>query len=384
MRLSRARMFTVTALLATVAGVVLVASPAAAAVPNAFAFAFMDNPSPGVGYAMDPAHQSGTFASTCGKSTVTQFATGGYEVTFPCAGRARQGIVHVTAVDASGRYCAPGKWTANGGIDEIVDVFCFDPTGSPADATFTILYTTSSGPPTGGQHAYLFADPSGVLHASYNGSGAANAVSPLGVGIYQVTLPGIAPGGYAGDLQATAVNTTARRCKVGNWSISLSGTDYGLLVFCFDATGTFADSQFTLSYHDQRSVSGALSPPRRFAYVFDTPGAPPATNFNSVGGSNTVTPAGVGEDLVVFGKVGVKATHMQVTTYGDDPGYCQLSRLWVLLGSDAYVKTVICFDGRGGLLARPYFATFTTNACVDRGRWETRGRVFRVLSTVRC
>src|SRR5262245_39991722 len=91
---------------ALTAGVVVLligAVPARAAMPDHWAFAYLDNANPPAAptsWVMDPARQAGTFQAACPGSTAiaSSIGPGGYRVTFPCIGSAG-GIAHVTTVD---------------------------------------------------------------------------------------------------------------------------------------------------------------------------------------------------------------------------------------------------------------------------------------------
>src|SRR5262245_20225673 len=98
----------------------LAASPAAAAVPNVWAFAYSDNPPPLPCSILNPAYQWGSFQTACPGSmaTITQIATGKYVVVFPCSASSN-GIVHVTAVNNNARYCELEAWK-DSGSDKIV------------------------------------------------------------------------------------------------------------------------------------------------------------------------------------------------------------------------------------------------------------------------
>jgi hypothetical protein len=360
----RRRLLAVVTGLALGATAALVPAPAHAAVADSWAFAYMDNPTPPAGWVMDTTRQWGTFRTTCGPvwATVTEWSVGLYEVTFPCT--SAKGIVHVTAVDDTGRYCTAGKWGQNG-TSTSATVFCFDRTGRPDHATFTILSTTSSGVlPAGSGHGYVFASPAGAVLTQFNSTGGANTVTHAGTGVYLARLSGLANASFLeGDLQVTAVhpNQVASRCKIGRWG--LSGLDQIVYVICFDRAGNRADTWWNLSYHNRRTVLGALGPPRYFAYNWaNVVTAPPsATTFNSAGGANSIVPVATGEYVAVFEQVGYRMTHIQVTTYGTDPGYCQLSRPWILSGSTVIAKTVICFDGFGNTKDAPFFISYTSN-----------------------
>ena len=311
------------------------AAPARAATPDVWAYAGLTNPTPAPGSVLPAAFQAGTFRTSCPTrpATVREPATGVYQVTFPCSASTR-GIVHVTTVDPFGRFCTPSRWAAASG-SEVVTVYCYGQLGLPSHATFTVLYTTSSGPASVGSYAYVYANAAGTLLASDNSAGATNTVTRLGVGTSQVRLPNRGADKYTGDLQVTAVDPThvARHCKVSAWD---SGTGLNLVtVRCFGVDRATVDSPFTLSYHQQRAVYGAV--PAHFAYRWTLPGAPPGSSFNSTGAAN-----GVSGNTVFFPGVGTGATTVQVSAYGAGPTYCQPTQWWQT-GSAVIVKDVLCY-----------------------------------------
>jgi hypothetical protein len=337
---------------------ILTASPAAAAVPDVWAFAYNDNLTPPPGSLMNPAYQAGSFQASCPGSmaTITQTAVGKYVVSFPCSASSN-GIVHVTAVSDNARYCEVEAWR-DAGLAKNVTVVCFK---GPArdNSKFTVMYTRSSGPtPAGGAHAYVYADPSGVALANYNSAGPANSIAHVGVGRWEVKLPALSTGTYDGDLQATAVhpNDAPRRCKIDNWTFV--GPDYRVPVSCTDANGVLTDTWFTLSYHFKRSVSGTS--PSAFAYMANF-AAPPGSDFNSLAPPNSFLATVPGHYTMHFPAVGVGMTHMQVTALSGPWGhYCQLASVWTTVGGNVNAP-VICFNNVGVATSNLLFSTVTSH-----------------------
>lgn len=332
-------------------------SPAAAAVPDVWAFAYNDNLTPPAGSVMNPAFQWGSFKAACPGSAakITQTAVGKYVVSFPCSASSN-GIVHVTAVNDNARYCEVEAWTDVGSAKNVT-VVCFK---GPArdNSKFTVTYTRSSGAPASGAHAYVYADPAGVALASYNSAGLANTITHLGVGRWEVKLTGLSTGTYDGDLQATAVhpNDAPRRCKIDNWFFS--GADYRVPVSCTDHNGVLTDTWFTLSYHFKRAVTGTL--PSAYAYMTNF-AAPPGSDYNSLAPPNSFLAIPPGRYKMHFPAVGIGATHMQVTALGGPLGYyCQLENLWSTAGG-AVDAPLICFDNGGGAVNNLLFSTFTSH-----------------------
>lgn len=325
------------------AGVMAVAAPAAlAATPDVWGFGFVNTPAPPPGCLADLNRQA--VSSGAGCVSVNHTGIGRYELRYPGIGKPG-GIVHVMAVNTDGTWCQAEKWGPVG-PDEIVDVSCWRPGNILADSPVTALFTKSTGPLpsalTG--HAYVHAKGSGGIIDSYNSTGAANAVGKGPVGEWKVAFPGLGANTQSGDLQATAVNAAqGARCKIAQWVAN--GAAQIAIVHCFDAISAPLDTEFTISLHQGRAVYGALAPPKAFAYLWDTPGAPPLTNFNSQGGVNSVTPAGTGLRFVVFPQVGFFPNTATVTAFGLGENYCQMISPWTVSGTTAILRDVACYTG---------------------------------------
>jgi hypothetical protein len=326
--------------LALVAGVLGIASPARATTPAVWAFGAVLNPTP-VGTETLPAQYRGNSLCPDKDATVRETAVGVYVVTFPCVA-SHNGIVHVTAIDGTGRICTPAKWSAGAGT-EVVTVFCYGTNGVPttaypADAMFAVLYTTSDGVgvTSGGWYSYVSVTATGALSVSYNSTGATNTVTHLGTGAYQVHVVNRGAGKVSGNIQVNAIdpNHTARQCQVAAWSPGDS--DNLVTVHCYDFDGRPVDSPFVFAYHNQRALTGAIDLPKHFGYLWSGYGGPPNVSYNSVGSTN-----GVSYDTVYFGGIGVGATDLQVTAFGANPMVCQPGQLWES-GTTIIEKTVHC------------------------------------------
>jgi hypothetical protein len=349
-------------LLALVAVVALGARPAAAAVPDVWAFAYNEQLAPPPGSVMHPSYQWGSFKTICpgAMATITQAAVGRYVVAFPCSASS-SGIVHVTAVNDNARYCEIESWT-DSGSSKLVTVVCFK---GPArdNSKFTITYTRSSGTTPVGAHAYVFSSPTGAVLASYNSAGAANSITHTGTGRWEVKLPMLSTGTYDGDLQATAVhpNDAPRRCKIDNWVNAFP--DYRVLIVCTDNNGVLVDTWFTMSYHFQRAVFATPPgpPPPGIAYMTNLPGAPPGSDYNSVAPPNSFASIPPGHSTMTYPAVGANETHMQITALSGTAGfYCQLADLWTISATGDVTAPVICFNNVGITVDNLLFSTFAS------------------------
>ena len=348
---------TILALTAALTG----ATPAQAAVPDRWGFAYLQTATPAPGTILDTTRQWGGWMTSMPGvwATVDQIGVGRYRVYFPGTA-SRNGVAHVTAVDNAPRWCQVFQ-TYPSGSNQIVEVQCYRPGGAPDNARFVVDYTSASGvlPPGSDAFGYVKANPVGALMSSYNSAGAGNTVAQLGTGIYEVRLNGLGTALLDGNLQATAEHPNLpRRCKIARWGSS--GGTILAYVFCFDAAGAMADSLFHLTYHRQRPIFGAVGPPKHFAYLW-TPALGGATDFNSAGGVNTIFGSGLGMYLVTHTLVGYRMTTVQVTAFGPRPDYCNLQEPWIVSGTTVYIRNVVCFNAAGAQAPNDFFLTYSSN-----------------------
>ncbi len=266
------------------------------------------------------AYQFGSWAAGP-VATGGKVAPGRFLVRFPNIGLGARGNAHVTAVARDGRFCQLVRWGSSG-ADEIVDVQCFRPGGTPTDTPFTVLWTVSSGVLPAGVGAYASAQVlSNVLAQSYNSAGAPVTVANVGVGIYALRFLAVGTAGtLSGNVQVTAQqpNAQPRRCKILRWGAT--GPDVLVYVACHDpATGALINSDFTASFHRERSVYASFGPPKYFGYLA-TPFVGPTNYSHPLGvGANGFGPTGLGTYTVKFPALHEKSTTAQVTAIGDDP-----------------------------------------------------------------
>ncbi|MCA8948479.1 MAG: hypothetical protein KDE27_03200 [Planctomycetes bacterium] len=176
-----------------------------------------------------------------------------------------EGVPIVSSMAAIAPECAVIRGWRKDVDDVLVDIEVFDGNGGPAvDGTCTVLYRRGGAPTD--REAYLQADqPSAASHTPliwWNGNRGAPTVTRLGIGYYQVDLPGLVPlGSEGGHVQVSPVADQLVRATVVGWVPSLLGMR--VTVRCYDAAGNAKDSKFTLMYHetaapmDPRVGSGA-------------------------------------------------------------------------------------------------------------------------------
>jgi hypothetical protein len=232
-------------------------------------------------------------------------------VRFPQIGIPAGGVVHVTATSQTAEWCQVQKWWS-AGVDEIVAVQCYKYGGAPLFTPFSITFAESTGLLTAPKaFGYVFWNGSSIA-TQFNSASGVNSVVPTSTGVWTVTLPGLGSTGVAGNIQVTAVDSTAAaRCKVGAWAPTAGAQK--IQVRCHDATNIPFKTGWTLTYHRERAITGAAIPPKNFAYTFDNtpanPGpyapVPPAINYNSQSSVNTIQSGGTGQRMVKFPTVGV-------------------------------------------------------------------------------
>lgn len=362
------RIRSVAAFLATVLfGTFAFAAPASAAPADRWGFAAVWNPTVPPGTTLDTSRQWGSWKAAAPALWATggKLATGRFQVVFPNVGTGSRGNAHVTAVGTGGHYCEIVRWFQLLS-DEVVEVQCHRPGGLPADTPFTVQWSFSTTPalPVSSVYATLQATATGFVAQAFTSVplGTVSVGPAGGAGQYTVRFGGAAVAGVqSGNLQVTAIqpNAQPRRCKVGTWSIV--GTDVQLLVFCFNQAGTLTNSDFTVSYHRQRSVYGGLNPPRYFGYVWSA-GSFGQTNYNNVlgFGANSVSAiAPPGRYGVHYPAIGIRETHSHVTAYGVGSHYCGLAGPWSLVGTNADLD-VMCFTNTGALAPHQFFSSFTS------------------------
>ncbi|GHJ42780.1 hypothetical protein Cs7R123_01220 [Catellatospora sp. TT07R-123] len=342
-------------LLAAAAGATAAGASADAAVPDRFGFALWS------GGVVSQAVPAGT--------SVTPGVPGRWTVKFPGQGIVG-GVVHVTAVhDAltspNGRFCQAESWGPDTSLppNEIVRVACYRTTGvlDPAPG-FSVQFARSSGGIGGGLYGYMHNNAGCGIIDNYTTLGFGTTCAHVGVGQYSIAFTGLGtPGPQDGGIQVTAVNPgAAARCKVASMQSSANGQFFRIL--CFNHLGALADNAFTSTYQYKRSLYGPAFPPNRFGYIWNVPGAGPATtNYNSVAGGNGL---GAGPPVWTIKYYSLAASlpgNSQATAYGTSSSFCGLHRPWSAAGTDILV-TVNCFDNAGNPINSGFFSSYSSQA----------------------
>lgn len=340
------------------------AGPARSAVPDHWGFAYVNNPS--VPSVPDVNHQAGSWPSPY-KVHVSPGLVGQVNVIFPHIAT-KGGVVHVTAVSANPAWCQVQKWRPSG-ANEAAVVRCFKPGGAPVFVPFSINFASSSkGPfPAARAYGYVHFEPATGIVARFNSAGGSNQVVPGATGVWKVTLPGLGSSGLAGNVQVTPVDPTKpAKCELNGWAPSAAGQTFQ--VRCFNAGTVPLKTGWTLTYHKGRTVLGTQ--PKLFAYTFDNhptlPGpyapSPPAVNFNSAAGTNSIRTAGTGLRLIVFPRVALLPNNVLVSAFKVGAGFCNLLSPWATAGpsSQVTVRDVACYTAGGTLKNQPSLITYAT------------------------
>jgi hypothetical protein len=341
-----------------------VAGAAQAAVPSHWGFAFVDKPN--VAGTPELSHQAGSWPSPL-HAHVTHNAAKTVFVHFPRIA-SKAGIVHVTAVIDAPVWCQAEKWRP-AGVNEIVAVRCYKAGGTAVFAPFTVMFTESSKAPfpAGRAYGYVRFRPGHGIVTRFNSAGAANTVTAAGTGVWVVAMPGLGAAARAGGVQVTAVNPTKpAKCQVSNWASTPARQLFR--VRCYNGAATPVNTGWTLSYQRRRAITGAQ--PKLFAYTFDNkpllagPYAPvpPAVNFNSAGGSNSIRSAGTGLRLVTFPHVGELPNNVLVSGFHTGAGFCNLLSVWGTSTSGSrsvLVRDVGCYTASGVTKGHAALITYT-------------------------
>lgn len=194
-----------------------------------------------------------SFNSAGGTNTVTILGTGLFQVTFPGLGNGLNSNVQVNAYNTNGHphICTSQGWGSSNSVDVIAYVGCFDFSGNPYSADFSIFYQARHAAP-GGWLGFLWADqPTAASYTpntnwNYNNRGTLNTVTRSGTGVYTATFPNLRGGG---NPQVTAYSSggAAAHCEISSWTARGATTEVGVL--CFDGHGNPADEYYSLSYN---------------------------------------------------------------------------------------------------------------------------------------
>jgi hypothetical protein len=271
------------------------------------------------------------------------------------------GMVHVSAYGSGTANCKVSSWFPSGSNLD-ANIRCLTPAGAAVDSLFTASFTGTLNNP--GDFGFVWANqPSAAapytpsLLYQFNSKGFTNTVTRVTPGRYAVFMPGLGGGPVGGTVLVTGYSSDNTNCVVSDWFSD--GTNLDVDVQCRNPAGAQVDAFFTVTYARSTSMLGVVGAPA--AYVLNTQPttpsyAPPATHqFNSTGGVNTVTRAGVGNYTVHLPGLDQDNGHVQVTTSGFSTERCRVN-FWFATGGGLDVN-VLCFNGSGA----PLDSRFTMN-----------------------
>jgi hypothetical protein len=116
----------------------------------------------------------------------------------------------------------------------------------------------------------------------YNSSHKTNRVKSLGIGRFQVTMPGPGTTGTTGTVKVSDVNITTGNCEIASWH----GTSTGQVidVDCFSVTGTPMNQAFLITYARRNNLMGLNGVTTADAFAnrpTATTGYQPSTQYDS-------------------------------------------------------------------------------------------------------
>jgi hypothetical protein len=196
-----------------------------------------------------------SYNSTGGHVSVTSSSTGVYTVTFSGLGGITGGHVEVTQLRRSDT-CSVDGW-APSGADLDVTVDCFDLTGNPDEAEFSLIVTQPKSP--NGILAYDWVQhpkTQGTLTGKYqfNSTGHTNTLKRLGTGRYEVTMHGTGPNTGTGTVKVSAADDMPGDCLLKSWA----GVNGNIVsdVDCYDTGNALQDRPFLIDFARGNNLMG--------------------------------------------------------------------------------------------------------------------------------
>lgn len=309
-----------------------------------------------------------SFNSAGGFNKVFRVAKGQYRVEFQQLAD-RGGNVQAMAYGYGSERCSVSGWW-NSGTTLLVEVWCRTAAGDTTDTPFVAFYSRETTAVAGATYgAYLWADNPWSATSTpspeyqWNSSGTLASMTRYSAGSYDVTLPGQSVAG--GSVQVTAYGGGSEHCKVGWWW--LNGSDTVIRVHCFSASGTPADSRFTLNYHrfapKLHRVGGYIwaNEPTSANYV---PSTGFQRNFNAEYPYGTPVQNTAGRDFlgaysVNYPKLRATIGTALVTAYGSGAEYCKPEN-WFSMNGGTRVW-VRCFNASGTAVDTQFTQTYVND-----------------------
>jgi hypothetical protein len=198
-----------------------------------------------------PVPEASAYSSAQQPIRVERPGTGIYDISFDGLTRNVVGgsadHVQVTAYGDGTNWCKVGGWDS-GAEDLSLTVRCFTPSGTPADAAFSVLLV-ERGRAGNRRLGYVWANgqTSDVLYTptaawNYNSTNVSNTAIRHSPGVYEVNWVGLGQLAQISTAETnliTAHGSDSTYCQVEGWGGA------GTVFHCYAPDGTPANSQFT-------------------------------------------------------------------------------------------------------------------------------------------
>jgi hypothetical protein len=194
----------------------------------------------------------GEYNSSHKVNQVKHLGTGSYELIYPGPKSSGvHGTVQVTPFDTGGGTCLASGWKGTKAGEEVF-VHCYSPTGKAQDRIFTVVYASANNV-LGLNHstdADILASGKGGISAPeedyLSARGAKAIVIEYYAGAYEVDLANSEGNSkLGGDVQASAVNSRAYHCYVGDWG---QETTPAIDIVCENIKDQLVSTPFTVQW----------------------------------------------------------------------------------------------------------------------------------------
>ena len=308
-----------------------------AAVPGRAGVARVPGPAPSavVGYMWSTSVTGGpssayfAFDNTGGSISTVAGAPGSgqYTVYFPGLGPASANpTIDITRYGTQGTCSLASVQPSGGAL--AVGVICNSLAGVPGDALFDMVVAQPLTAPQGvlDYDAVTLLGPQ-LGPGQYNSSHKTNRVKRLGIGRFQVTMPGPGTTGTTGTVKLSDINITTGNCEIVGWH----GTPTGQVidVDCFSVTGTPQDRDFLITYARGNNLMGlnGVTTADAFANRPTATQYQPGTQYDSHHNARvTSIRLGQGSYQVIFrgseGPGSLNGGNIQVSAVGHTDDHC--------------------------------------------------------------
>lgn len=174
---------------------------------------------------------------------------------------------------------------------------------------------------------------------AYDSAGGSITYSHDSLGNFTVRFPGLGVSG-AGNVQVSAYGAGGQRCRVTGWWPE--GDTLAAHVVCELPGGTLFDTSFSIAFQNVPLIAGQIPG----AYLYSGTAGTSLYQWNSSGGTNTVSHLGMGQYRARLPGLTFTNASVLVTAYGTgNAHYCTVGD-WSSDGSAVNVP-VFCFDANG-------------------------------------